>query len=334
MGENQIHSSTPTSNRPLKPNYQLTKTFPGHAKAISCIKFSPDGDLLASVGADRKLKLWSTRDGKFEKSFDGHQRGINDVCWASSLSQSGEGSGANGNIIVTVSDDLTCRVWDIVAGKNVKTFKSHEDIAFCCAINPAGNLVATGSFDRYLRCFDLRTSKTTSVLAHNDPISSVDFHRDGSLIITSSFEGNVRIWDSANTQCLKSLGNSQPTDEEPPICYAKFSPNGKYILTANVNSEIKLWDYCRVKVLKVYKGHRNEKYCLSCGFSVTGGKWIVSGSEDNKAFLWDLQSREIVQTLDAHNDSVISVAMHPKENIIATGTLEKDKTIRLWKSDF
>jgi len=33
---------------------------------------------------------------------------------------------------------------------------------------------------------------------------------------------------------------------------------------------------------------------------VTGGKWIVSGSEDGKVYLWDLQSREIVQVLKGH----------------------------------
>lgn len=33
---------------------------------------------------------------------------------------------------------------------------------------------------------------------------------------------------------------------------------------------------------------------------MTGGKWIVSGSEDGKVYLWDLQSREIVQVLKGH----------------------------------
>ena len=93
------------------------------------------------------------------------------------------------------------------------------------------------------------------------------------------------------------------------------------------------FDLIQGKCLKTYTGHKNEKYCVFANFSVTGGKWIVSGSEDNQVYIWNLQSKEIVQKLSGHTDVVLSTACHPTENIIASASLENDKTIKLWRSD-
>lgn len=41
--------------------------------------------------------------------------------------------------------------------------------------------------------------------AHSDPVSAVDFNRDGALIVSSSYDGLCRIWDTASGQCLKTL---------------------------------------------------------------------------------------------------------------------------------
>lgn len=99
-------------------------------------------------------------------------------------------------------------------------------------------------------------------------------------------------------------------------------------------STLKLWDYNKGKCLRTYQGHRNEKYCIFANFSVTGGKWVVSGSEDNQVYVWNLQTKEIVQKLSGHQDAVLCTACHPIENVIASAALENDKTIRLWKSDY
>jgi len=92
----------------------------------------------------------------------------------------------------------------------------------------------------------------------------------------------------------------------------------------------RLWNYSTGKFLKTYTGHVNSKYCISSTFSITNGKYIVGGSEDNSIYLWELQSRKIVQKLEGHSDTVVSVSCHPTENMIASGALGNDKTVKIW----
>ncbi len=86
---------------------------------------------------------------------------------------------------------------------------------------------------------------------------------------------------------------------------------------------------------------------------------VISGSEDQKVYIWDAQTKEVLQTLTGHADSVVAVAvsfdwnstprgvaaggglttafclpvalqLHPFEPIIASGALDHDLGIRLW----
>lgn len=99
-------------------------------------------------------------------------------------------------------------------------------------------------------------------------------------------------------------------------------------LNANFLNMQRLWNYATGKILKHYTGHTNSKYCIFATFSVTNGKYIVSGSEDNCVYLWNLQDRNVFQRLEGHTDAVLSVSCHPTENKIASASL--DRTIRIW----
>ena len=57
----------------------------------------------------------------------------------------------------------------------------------------------------------------------------------------------------------------------------------------------------------------------------------MGGSEDSDVFVWDAQSKDVVQILVGHEDVVLGVATHPTENIIASCGL--DQTVKIWVDD-
>ena len=214
---------------PFAP-YRLHRTLVGHAGSVAAVKFSPDGQWLATASADATCRLWRLSDGHCVTVLTGHTGGLSDVCWS-------DGS----DYLATGSDDKTLALWRVPTGERVLTYTGHTAFVFCCAFNPQSNLLASGSFDETVRLWEARSGRCLAVLpAHSDPVTSVAFSHDGTLLVSASYDGAcpcwlvvvcvhfvelngvlpplpwtglVRLWNPLDGACMQTLVQ----DEAPPV---------------------------------------------------------------------------------------------------------------------
>jgi COMPASS component SWD3 len=199
--------------------------------------------------------------------------------------------------LVTGSEDKLVIIYSIDQSSPLKTFKGHTDAVFAVNFNPQTSLIVSGSFDETVRIWDVKQGTCKVLFAHSEPVSSVCFNKDGSLVVSSGYDGLIRIWDSSTGQCHKTLID----ESNSAIAYTSFTPNSKYILTSRLNNTISLWDYSLVRCAKTYQGHENN-YC--CPALIFMGDKVICGSSDGTIFVWDLQTREILQKFKVHDGLV------------------------------
>lgn len=110
--------------------------FKAHTAAIRSVDFSPDGSKLATASEDKSVKIWTTSKHKFLNSFTGKN-------WEIFFSGQGEESFVLGHtgwvrcarfapeeeILATVSDDKTNRLFDPRSGKEVCCFEETRGYA-------------------------------------------------------------------------------------------------------------------------------------------------------------------------------------------------------------
>lgn len=77
-------------------------TLHGHFKAVSSLKFSYDGLMLASASADKTVKIWNTATGDNELTISGHKLGISDIAWS-----------IDPRYLASCSDDKTIKFCDV-----------------------------------------------------------------------------------------------------------------------------------------------------------------------------------------------------------------------------
>lgn len=148
---------------------------------------------------------------------------------------------------------------------------------------------------------------------HTSLIKDVIVTRDKD-IITASFDKTIRVWDShSGREKCKILGEIG-ADNEGMIFAIALSLDEQYLavggyLAGNERSDmtaIRIYHYPTGRLHKVLKSHTNVVYDLA--FS-EDGRYLVSGSADRTAKVWDTQGFTLKETITFHKDDVYAVRM-------------------------
>ncbi len=213
----------------------------------------------------------------------------------------------------------------------------------------------------------LAESETITLEGHFDPVYSVCYSPDGSMIASGSSDGTIKIWNmetgseirtieahyyDVNSLCYSTDGSRLASGSgdgrikiwDPytgtmikmfplqsggvkAICY---SPDGKQIASGNDDNEIKILDSETGDEIRVIEGENYNYGIFSICYS-PDGKRISSGGEDKKVRIWDVNTSEEINTFHGHSGFVKSVSYNPDGSRIASSS--NDRTINIYDAN-
>ena len=103
----------------------------------------------------------------------------------------------SGGLIAAGSNSpFSIYIWSLRTGKLLDTLTGHEGPISCLQFNSRGTQLASGSWDRTVRTWDLLGSGLKESLNHPAEVVSLDWRRDVDDLIVSCMNGSVYIWDA------------------------------------------------------------------------------------------------------------------------------------------
>jgi len=158
--------------------------------------FSPDGNTLVTVGADRRIQLYDGKTGEPTRNIgEGEHTGsIFAVSWAKDSQR-----------FVTASADQTVKTWDVNSGKVLQTWRLGEEGSVSVSDQQVGVVWPQGRSDGLIISLNLDgdlsylvegSSKPIRVVqGHNKSVTALAADDKGKSLWTGSFEGRVCHWD-------------------------------------------------------------------------------------------------------------------------------------------
>jgi WD40 repeat protein len=281
-GAIQLWDFNKITSSPLSPKISLQ----AHRGMASALAFSLDGQLIASTGSDRLIKIWDAFTGEQLQILAGHTDYVQQLLFI------------DDRTILSQSYDKTIRQWDVITGEWKIFFAMDLQYLIVLCRSPDGRSIAFGSDLPGLIILDLNTRQTSSYPAVGNRLRKLTFSHDGRYIIGITDDRILNLWEvNLNYRhTYWKIGNSteqmlREPDATAAIPHPQFS---QLLIVGSDNGRISIWDLHSQTCLDCIVGHQHQIIALSI---VPHPDRLISCSLDGSIKVWGLQDTRLTAQL-------------------------------------
>ncbi len=190
---------------------------------------------------------------------------------------------------------------------------------YAIALSNNGNYLAWAGFGN-----DISLKGKSKLKGHIGLINSLEFIDAGSLLLSGSDDHNIKIWDVESGSLIRTFSEHLTVTRD-----AKFTSDGKSVISAE-DDYLVYWRNAvggQIGRLPMY-GHIGSVLTVDMS---TDMQKIVSGSSDKTVKIWDAQTGEMLNSIEAHDKAVYQVEFNPVNNQFAS--CSSDSSIKIWDSE-
>jgi hypothetical protein len=284
----------------------------GPLAPVVAVAFSPDGKRLAA-GSYGRVTVWEMPAARPVKTLTNVLGAVNDVRFSPDgrlLAAAGGQPSAKGDL----------RLYQVADWKLLAVLGGHEDVVFSVAFSPDNKHLASASFDKTIKLWDLSAQKLERTYHnHSDIVYSVAFSPDGKALISAGKDRSVKVIDATTGKSRFTFSGM-----EQDVLAVAISPDSKSIVSAGLEPGLHWWNAQTGERVQVQNGHglAVHELCFS-----KDGKHVVSAGADQTVRIWNGPSGAMERTINA-GSVVYAAAVSPDGKWIASGSF--DGLVRLW----
>ncbi|KAM7357608.1 cilia- and flagella-associated protein 52 [Cochliomyia hominivorax] len=290
---------------------KLLKT--SHKNAVNNIAFPKNLSSVFATAGYETIRIWSTK--RFQELL--RIMVYNFQCAAIEFSY-------DGSSILSAWNDGVIRAFTPIRGRLIYAIpNAHNKGCSALAISSNGRVLVTGGIEGQVRVWKIepyRQSLLGVLKDHSGPITSLDFNKSDTEVISASCDGSCVIWD------INRLTRKTVITSNTQFMTAKYFPTGVQVLTCGTDGRISYWSVYNGGLIRELQG--SSKSSVNFVAINETGDYFVSVGSDQMVKLWDYNKGVVLAQGFEHASAVKSVAYSPCRKFFVTGCT--DGAIIIW----